>query len=371
MNVYRDRSTMLSSGWILTLLFPILILQFTAVAGQRRAFFTVKVGDGVTLPCAYVKQEKHNCDRITWTSNKPGNRNVSWFNRGNFTKEAKAKSDRMSVTANCSLVIKNVTADDFGKYICREGLNPVPIVVDLTVTTMTEQRNNETVTFNCSVTTDTYCRHTVVWVFEGKEQLPSEKNVSASCSAAITISASHLHQNLKFYELLKCKVKDGYDKKDLLFTFSRQHSEEKTGHMWTTSVTPTTTQFSKDNQTKPQGWFCWAALSVVMAGLLITVIVIITLKKTKGAIHVSEVLAASLRLPSSSRPVTLHASCRPASVLYTLVSCLSMRKMLNSGFKEPKTHPPEDLGRRQGNQNHQAKAPARGGEQDEVGGSDK
>ncbi|KAM4528969.1 uncharacterized protein V3H82_027201 [Fundulus diaphanus] len=168
----------------------------------------------------------------------------------------------MSVTANCSLVIKNVTADDFGEYFCREELTDqkaVSIKVDLTVTTMTEQRNNETVTFNCSVPKHTYCRHRVVWLFEGKEQLPSEKNVSASCSAAITIPAFHLHQNLKFYELLKCKVQQHYDGKDFLFSFSRQHSGEKTG------------------------WFWWAVVgSVVMAGLLITVIVIITLKKTKG-----------------------------------------------------------------------------------------
>lgn len=92
-----------------------------ATAGQQRAFFTVKAGDGVTLPCGNVTEKKHNCDRVTWTFSQPGNRSVSLFERGNFTEEANAKPGRLSVTANCSLVIKNVTMEDVGHYFCRSN----------------------------------------------------------------------------------------------------------------------------------------------------------------------------------------------------------------------------------------------------------
>ncbi|XP_043962899.1 uncharacterized protein LOC122825527 isoform X4 [Gambusia affinis] len=248
---------MLSFKWISKTLFTILMLQLTATAGQQKAFFTVKAGDGVTLPCGNVGQTKHNCDRITWTSIQPGNGKVSLFERGDFTEEANVKSGRLSVTADCSLVIENVTVEDFGHYSCRQ--NNVK-QVDLSVVTMTEQRNNGKVTFTCSVSQFTYCRHQVLWLYEGKEKISPDMNVSSSCSATVTIPAFHLDQNSKFYELLKCRVQDGYDAKQiLLFTFSHQSSGQE------------------------RGWVWWPVIvSMLLAGLLITVMVTIGWIKTKG-----------------------------------------------------------------------------------------
>ncbi|XP_014825383.1 PREDICTED: uncharacterized protein LOC106905214 isoform X4 [Poecilia mexicana] len=249
---------MLSCKCISETLFTILMLQLTAAAGQQRAFFTVKTGDGVTLPCRNKGQEKLNCDRITWTFSQPGNRTVSWFEQGDFTEEANAKSGRLSVTADCSLVMKNVRVEDCGEYYCRQIPTTSPnlyMKVDLFVVTMNEQRNNGKVTFTCSVSKDTVCKHPVVWLYEGKEKISPDVNVSGSCSAAVTIPASHLHQDSKFYELLKCKVQDAYDKKDLLFTFSHQSS----------------------------GWIWWVVIvSMLLAGLL-TVMVTIGWMKTKGS----------------------------------------------------------------------------------------
>ncbi|XP_038160043.1 uncharacterized protein LOC119795876 [Cyprinodon tularosa] len=220
-----------SFGRISTSLFTILMLQFKASDGQQRAFFTVAVGDEVTLPSGNVRTENHNCDGITWNFKHTGRKTVTWFGQGIFTKEAKAKSGKLSVTANCSLVIKNVTADDFGYYCCRRKTTDQKfslIKVDLNVVTMTEHRNEEEVTFRCSVSVYTVCKHLVVWLYEGKENISPDKNMSTSCAAAVTVPMSYLHQNSKFYELLKCKVKEAYNKKDYLFTFSHQTSGKKT-----------------------------------------------------------------------------------------------------------------------------------------------
>ncbi|XP_027895356.1 uncharacterized protein LOC114158218 isoform X2 [Xiphophorus couchianus] len=303
---------MLSSKWISKILFTILMLQLTATAGQQRAFFTVKAGDGVTLPCVNVTEKKHNCDRVTWTFSQPGNRSVSLFERGNFTEEANAKPGRLSVTANCSLVIKNVTMEDVGQYYCRQNhLRKV----DLSVVTMTKQRNSGKVTFTCSVSQYIYCRHTVWWLYEGKEKISPDMNVSSTCSAAVTIPAFHLHQNSTFYELLKCKVYYGYEAKQYqLFTFNHQSSGKKreqptaatattsattnsiltksdrtesassTSSRWRTSETPTATGLTENNQTKSRGWIWWAVIvSMLLAGLLITVMVTIGWIKTKGS----------------------------------------------------------------------------------------
>ncbi|XP_038160044.1 uncharacterized protein LOC119795878 [Cyprinodon tularosa] len=193
-------------------------------------------------------------------------------------------------------------------------------VVQATVTgSVTEQRNNEEVTFNCSVSTPTICKHTVVWLYDGKKKISSDKNTSTLCSASLTIPSSQLNHS-KFYELLKCKVTAVYDRKYELFTFSHQSSGEKTVNNTTTvfintneststeestlatvtksettesvfssndafptSVTPTTTRLTKMSRTKSRGWIWWTSMfSVVLAGLIITVIVTIRLRKTKG-----------------------------------------------------------------------------------------
>uniref|UniRef100_A0A669BBD9 Immunoglobulin V-set domain-containing protein n=1 Tax=Oreochromis niloticus TaxID=8128 RepID=A0A669BBD9_ORENI len=39
---------------------------------------------------------------------------------GQIVEHAKTKSDRLSVTANCSLLIKNVTVEDVGLYYCQQ-----------------------------------------------------------------------------------------------------------------------------------------------------------------------------------------------------------------------------------------------------------
>lgn len=90
-------------------------------AVHRPSYITVKVGDGVTLPCGYVKRGQTDCDRTTWSFRRSGDA-VKWFDRGNFTQEAKTVSDSLSVAAKCSLVIKKVRAENAGLYACSQAM---------------------------------------------------------------------------------------------------------------------------------------------------------------------------------------------------------------------------------------------------------
>ncbi|GLD57009.1 uncharacterized protein AKAME5_000929000 [Lates japonicus] len=82
----------------------ILLLQFTAAAtGQSSSRLVAKAGDDVTLPCENLKGFQEKCGDTNWI-----------FTRNKFSSELvilgqineNAKADRLSITANCSLVQK-------------------------------------------------------------------------------------------------------------------------------------------------------------------------------------------------------------------------------------------------------------------------
>ncbi|XP_070705957.1 integumentary mucin C.1-like [Pempheris klunzingeri] len=74
---------------------------------------------------------------------------------------------------------------------------------------------------NCSVSTYGECRHTVRWLYEGKDN--RYKTTSRSdCSASITVLTS---DKPKYHQLFKCEVTDVISGQQ--FTFSPQSSGEK------------------------------------------------------------------------------------------------------------------------------------------------
>ncbi|XP_047429001.1 uncharacterized protein LOC124998624 [Mugil cephalus] len=120
-------------------LFLILMLP---LAVTHVSTITVRVGDDVTLPCDKIKDLNDECNSTTWLFS--GSRNTSTlFEYGKILKDVGSKSNRLSVTSNCLLVIKNVTDEDDGRYTCRQfdksGRQVTDSGVDLSV-------NNETTT---------------------------------------------------------------------------------------------------------------------------------------------------------------------------------------------------------------------------------
>ena len=79
----------------------------------------VRDGDDVTLPCESVTANQDKCDNINWLFSSSGNP-VDLVKHGQIHENTKVKSDRLSVTANCSLVIKKITQEDADIYYCRQ-----------------------------------------------------------------------------------------------------------------------------------------------------------------------------------------------------------------------------------------------------------
>lgn len=82
--------------------------------------FLVRAGDDVTLPSNRVDQDR--CDGSTWFYSRSGS-SVELVTLGKINNNAlipEAKTNRLSLTANCSLVIRNVSGEDVGRYTNRD-----------------------------------------------------------------------------------------------------------------------------------------------------------------------------------------------------------------------------------------------------------
>ncbi|XP_040920881.1 uncharacterized protein LOC121199931 [Toxotes jaculatrix] len=204
--------------------------QSSAVIGQFSSV-TVRDGGDVTLSCENLFDDQDECDSPDWTFRR-STYTAKLVKHGQISEEAKSKSDRLSVTENCSLVIEKVTVEDVGRYDCRQfdesGRQQGPdSVVHLSVVTMTGRKDYDKVTLSCSVSTHDWCRHTVKWLYEGETVDEGNKDIETQsqsvCSATVTFPSSYLKKP-KYDELFKCEVTDGYSKEVKLFTFSPQSS---------------------------------------------------------------------------------------------------------------------------------------------------
>ena len=117
----------------------------------------VTVGHDVTLPCEGFKELHDECNSFTWLftdSNRKAT--VTLFEHGKVHRDAKTKSDRLSVAASCSLVIKKVTREDDGYYTCRQfnrsGQQVTNSVVKLSVSN-SEYLHHAVFTLNCLILT--------------------------------------------------------------------------------------------------------------------------------------------------------------------------------------------------------------------------
>ncbi|XP_039455267.1 uncharacterized protein LOC120433290 isoform X2 [Oreochromis aureus] len=207
--------------WIQMFSSVILMLQLSAAADHSE--FIIRDGSEATLSCENVTDDQHKCNSTTWLFSKPNRAVVTLFEHGKIHREAKNKSDRLSVTANCSLVVKKVTAEDVGQYTCRQfrgnpGTQQGPdSVAELSVVNITEYKDDNTVTLKCSVSTYKECKYTVKWLYDGNKDLRMSQS---TCSASVTFATSDHIYTSKSSEMLKCQVTHGGNVQEFIFSQS-------------------------------------------------------------------------------------------------------------------------------------------------------
>nr|XP_040017038.1 uncharacterized protein LOC120808279 isoform X2 [Gasterosteus aculeatus aculeatus] len=272
---------------IQTSLLLILMLQFTEAATEQR--LTVRDGDEVTLPCNSVTEDQNNCDSTEWFFYHSTITPVTLVTNGQIEK-VKAESDRLSVSQNCSLVMKKVTRGDVGRYVCRQfrpGGQYEDARVHLSVVSMTEETNRDKVTLRCSVWTNERCEHTVKWM-NGGQDVDKDKEVKTSpslCSASLSFMTSHFFYTSSFTSLT-CEVTDG----DKVMQFSP--SGDKTGAFVTKTTykppvneTPekkTTKSPPEDKKPVTAALLRTFVVCLGSAALLISVVTVNIWTRTKG-----------------------------------------------------------------------------------------
>ena len=73
------------------------------------------------MSCKNVMTDQDKFNRTTWIFSRSRNTLIELIKLGQIGENAKAESDRLSVTADCSLVIKTITVEDAGRYVCRQN----------------------------------------------------------------------------------------------------------------------------------------------------------------------------------------------------------------------------------------------------------
>ncbi|KAL3979417.1 hypothetical protein ACER0C_017967 [Sarotherodon galilaeus] len=237
---------MAEDGWILMSLCLMLMIptaDFCYAVPTTEIYILKRLGEDATLPCLNMNAIQENCSSIKWMS---FGRQVLEISPEATGEKGQKYSDRLSITANCSLVVKKVTAEDAGHYYCQQYKSEIqgPVVqtvVDLSVVNITEQKYPDgTVSgMECSVVTNGIgCHYSLTWE---RDHNVDPLLVGVDCYASVHfMDSAYSSKN----NSMKCKAMNRVTGEEHLFTFSPQPSED-------TKTEPTKSASSTEGTTEP------------------------------------------------------------------------------------------------------------------------
>ncbi|XP_027896815.1 uncharacterized protein LOC114159005 isoform X2 [Xiphophorus couchianus] len=334
----KHQGAMAELKWIKVHLFLFLGLQFTVCTITGSSVF-IRSGDDTVLSCQHVISGQINCNGTTWLYSTTSG-SVGLVTLGQV-KNVQSKSNRLSVAANCSLVMRNITVKDAGYYNCKQyksEAEPSKHIlvhqsgVSLSVVHMSEQKVTDVVTLTCSVETLDQCEYSVKWLTDCSTGNIASINCPtqhSGCSAAVCFIKDSYTQRCEF----QCEVTDGETKQ--IFNFNHQFTEDKSGgttciptskveditKLMTTTIHPTISTFNKDKGAP------YIAVAVVLVTILIVAGIVIRWRTKQNQRQVHD--CPNLNLNSPVPPTLLennHGNVDPEdSVCYATISKAQVR----------------------------------------------
>ncbi|XP_044025135.1 uncharacterized protein LOC122863077 [Siniperca chuatsi] len=135
-------------------LIVIFMLQFEAGVSGEPTIYKVP-GHDVTLPCASASSSDTTCSIFSWLYNRDRSQTFSEVVNGNVEKSS-ARAARLSLDTSCSLVLNDITAEDAGRYTCRQDTDQ-DVHIHLSVLTISpsppdaDPKRDGEVTLECSL----------------------------------------------------------------------------------------------------------------------------------------------------------------------------------------------------------------------------
>ncbi|XP_055362472.1 uncharacterized protein LOC114850176 [Betta splendens] len=298
---------MVGHTWIHSLLI-VTGLQFTGAALIRR-------GHDVSFPCNNLIPDQSQCDATVWIYSVSGSASVELVTHGEIKENDASKSNRLSLTENCSLVIKQVTDQDAGRYTCRQFKSGrqqgVDAAVDLSVVTLTQHEHDNKVTLNCRVLTRRWKTCRAMWLFEDKDlEKTSIKSSESLCDAVVTFSRSSFYSSRSITSF-KCEVRDDHNHQSS--TFNLQPPNAATAATESSVLSSTAAGDDKPPATGAESWFHALPLSLPLARPLLLPLsdtsVPVVLPSSCAVCGSDSALTCSWLQPAPVKPAELSCLC--------------------------------------------------------------
>lgn len=113
----------------------LLPLTFVSMFLQGQKFTALVSKLGKTMHCRNGRDHRGKCDDVRWLFHRPLPEGDQELSRGRIITHPEDKSYRLSVTEECSLVIRDFTFDDAGYYSCKNSHIYLQPITELTVLT--------------------------------------------------------------------------------------------------------------------------------------------------------------------------------------------------------------------------------------------
>ncbi|XP_078798801.1 butyrophilin subfamily 2 member A2-like [Oryzias latipes] len=191
-NEHLQQETNILRMTLLLELILIFALQFEGASGKSETLYR-RVGEEVHLHCK-VNASSIQCSDVRWLYNRHRNTTPEVINE--------AGASRLSVSRNCSLLIRNITAEDAGRYLCQltnGKSNSIPVFLKILSISKdppeVHPRESGSVTLQCSLNRyekNISCEQNIIWRNEAGSHLSGknpefEVKEQTNCVSVLTV----------------------------------------------------------------------------------------------------------------------------------------------------------------------------------------